>query len=55
MQLVQPLGEQQIGDLLDHRQRVGHAAGPEGVPDLVDLIFDGTGDHRITTPVTFFA
>ncbi len=46
VQFVQPLGEQQIGDLLDYRQRIGHAAGPERVPDLIDLILDGTGDHN---------
>ncbi len=41
-------------NLLDHRQRIEYAARTEGVPDLVDLIFDGTGYHRITTPVTLF-
>ena len=25
--------EQQIGDLLDHLERIGNASGPEGVPD----------------------
>jgi len=40
MQIVEPLDEQEVGDLLDHRKRVGHAAGPEGVPDLIDLIAD---------------
>lgn len=50
MQFVQALGEQQIGDLLDHRQRIEYAARPEGVPDLIDLILDGTGDHKIKIP-----
>jgi hypothetical protein len=32
-------------DLLDDLQGIGNAAGPEGVPDLIDLIFDGAGNH----------
>jgi hypothetical protein len=45
VQVVQPAQEEQVGDLLDHLQRVGDAAGPEGVPDLVDLALDVAGDH----------
>jgi hypothetical protein len=37
VQVVQPAQEEQVGDLLDHLERVGDAARPEGVPDLVDL------------------
>ncbi len=37
VQLVETLHEQQIGDLLDGGERVGDAAGPELVPELVDL------------------
>ena len=33
VQVVEPLDEEQIGDLLDHLERVGDAARPEGVPD----------------------
>jgi len=51
MQFVQALGEQQIGDLLDHRQRMGNAARPERVPDLIDLILDGAGYHKIKQPI----
>jgi hypothetical protein len=46
VQVVQPAQEEQIGDLLDHLERVGDAAGPEGVPDLVDLALDVAGDHE---------
>jgi hypothetical protein len=46
VQVVQPAQEEQVGDLLDHLERVGDAAGPEGVPDLVDLALDWTGDLR---------
>ena len=47
VQVVQAAQEEQVGDLLDHLQRVGDAAGPEGVPDLVDLALDVAGDHRV--------
>ena len=39
VQVVEPAQEQQVGDLLDDFERVGDAAGPEGVPDAVDLAF----------------
>ena len=45
MQVVEPLDEEQVGDLLDHFQRVGDAAGPEGIPDVVDLAADFAGEH----------
>lgn len=45
MQIVEPLDEEQIGDLLDHREGIGYTAGPEGVPDLIDLIPDFAGAH----------
>ena len=37
VQLVEAFDEQQVGELLDDRQRVGDAAGPHRVPDAVDL------------------
>ena len=37
VQVVQPLQEQQVRNLLDNFERVGDAAGPEGVPDGIDL------------------
>ena len=37
---VRPVQKEQVGDLLDYFERIGDTAGPEGVPDLVDLAFD---------------
>src|SRR5439155_12558506 len=45
VQVIQTTQEEQVRDLLDHLERVGDAAGPECVPDAVDLILDFTGDH----------
>jgi ABC-type molybdate transport system ATPase subunit len=36
--VVGPLDEQQVGELLDHLQRVGHPARPHRIPDPVDLV-----------------
>jgi len=44
MQVVEPLDEQQVRDLLHHLQRIGYTSRPEGVPDLVDLAFDVTSN-----------
>jgi len=40
VQLVEPFHEQQVGDLLNGGERIGDAAGPEFVPELVDLAFE---------------
>jgi len=45
VQVVQAAQEEQVSDLLNDFERVGNAAGPECVPDLVDLALDGAGDH----------
>ena len=45
MEIVQTLDEEEEGDLLDHRERIGDPAGPEGVPDAVDLIPDIACQH----------
>jgi len=45
VQVVQPAQKEQVGDLLDDFQRVGDAAGPEGIPDSVDLALDFAGHH----------
>ena len=37
MGLVEAAHEQQVGDLLDHLERIGDAARPEGIPHIVDL------------------
>ena len=52
VQLVQPLDEEQVGELLNDRERVRDAAGPHGVPDSVDLGFQLTGDHDSISPVS---
>jgi hypothetical protein len=38
MHLVKALDEDQVGDPLDHLQRIREPARPEIVPDAVDLI-----------------
>jgi hypothetical protein len=43
--LVQAFDEEQVGELLDDGERVGDAAGPQGVPDAVDFGFDFACDH----------
>src|SRR5699024_12242646 len=45
LQIVEPADEQQVGDLLDHLDRIADAAGPEGVPDAVDPALQLTSDH----------
>jgi hypothetical protein len=47
IQLVESLDEQQVGELLDDRERVGDAARPHRVPDAVDFGFEFAGDHWI--------
>ena len=37
VQLVEPLDEEQISQLLDDRKRVGNPAGPHRVPNAVDF------------------
>ena len=43
VELVQAAQEKEIGDLLDDFKGVGDAAGPEGVPNAVDLAANFTG------------
>lgn len=45
-QLIQPPNKQQVGELLQHLQRVGDAAAPEGIPDPIDLVAQLAGEHR---------
>lgn len=45
LDFVEALQEEQVGDLFDDFDRVGNAAGPEGIPDAVDLIADIAGEH----------
>ena len=45
VKFVQPLDEEQVGELLDNGERIGNTAGSEGVPDAVDFGFDFACDH----------
>jgi len=45
VQVVETLEEQQAGDLLDDFERVGDAAGPEGVPEGVNFTVNFAGKH----------
>ena len=38
LEVVQAADEEQVGNLLDDLERVGDAAGPEGIPDPIDEI-----------------
>jgi len=51
VEIVQSPDEQQVGDLLDHLERVGDPPDQKRVPDLVDLALELTGDHRGRLPV----
>ena len=42
---VEGAQKEQVGDLLDDFDGVGDAAGPEGVPDLIDFVAQVTGEH----------
>ena len=47
LQLIKPLDEQQIGDLLDDFQRIGNSPGPEGIPDLINLVTNFVRQHNM--------
>jgi hypothetical protein len=49
VQVVEPAQEEQVRDLLDDLERVRNAAGPEGVPDPVDLALELAGQHVTNT------
>ena len=46
VEIVEPLQEKQVGDLLDDYERVGDTAGPEGIPESVDFTADFAGEHE---------
>ena len=50
LHLVEALDEDQVGDLLDHLQRIGQPARPEVVPDAVDLVAQFTRQHPPLLP-----
>ena len=45
VEVVEATQEKQVCDLLHDLQRVRDTAGPEGVPDVVDLVAGFAGDH----------
>ena len=47
VQLVEPLDEEQVGELLDDRERIRDATGPHRVPDVVHFGFESAGDHDL--------
>ncbi len=53
MEVVEPFDKQKVGNLLDDRERVRHAARPEGVPNLIYLIADVARQH--CSPLPYFA
>ena len=51
--VVQNFDEHEVGDLLNHRQRIGHAGRPEDVPNAIDFVFQFAGNHTYLS--LFFA
>ena len=47
LRVVQHLHEEEVGHLLQDGHRVSDAASPEGVPDLIDSIFDFACNHIV--------
>jgi hypothetical protein len=47
VRVIEPAHEQQVGDLLDHLERIGDAARPERVPHAVDLGAKFTCQHAV--------
>jgi hypothetical protein len=43
LEFIETAEEEEVGDLFDDFEGVGNAAGPEGVPDCVYLLFDFAG------------
>ena len=48
VQIVEPLDEEQVGELLDDRERIRDAARPHRVPDVVHFGFEFAGDHDLS-------
>jgi hypothetical protein len=46
LQLVKPLDKKQVSNLLDDFQRIRNPAGPERIPDLIDLASNIVGEHE---------
>ncbi len=45
VKIVESPDEEEVGNLLDDFERIGNAACPKGIPDLIDLTADFTGEH----------
>lgn len=54
MGLVEAADEQEVGDLLDHLDRVRDPAGPEGIPYVVDFGSQFTCEHSTPTILQSF-
>lgn len=48
--IVQSAHEREVGDLLDHLERIGDAARPEGVSHLIDFRAKFPCDHSRQCP-----
>jgi len=46
VQIIQPFDEEQVCNLLDDFEWVGDAARPKRIPQLINLLFQFTGNHR---------
>jgi hypothetical protein len=46
VEIIEPLQEEQVGDLLDDFEGIGDTAGPEGIPESVDFTADLAGEHE---------
>lgn len=45
LHIVERLDEEQVGELFDDNQGVGHSVGIHIIPDLVDLVFECAGNQ----------
>ena len=47
LQLIKAFYEEQVSDLFNDFQRIGNPAGPEGIPDLIDLTTNFVRQHDV--------
>jgi len=50
VEVIEPLQEVQVDDLLDLFEWIGYPAGPEGVPDSVNLVANIAGEDPAIGP-----
>jgi hypothetical protein len=48
LQFIEATQEKEVGDLLNDFERIGNPAGPEGIPNGIDLTADFTREHPQT-------